>query len=105
MVRYLVVEVPQLCADQLIDHLQHNREGLSIKQTWAAVTNKYLWPFYVIGVLFGLAGYPLTQYFQISMRQLGFSTLEANLLSIPNQAATIFIVSAREGDRPWGVVN
>jgi hypothetical protein len=48
---------------------------------------------YLIGLLFGLAGYPLAQYFQLSMRQLGFSTIQANLLSIPNQAATIIIVS------------
>ena len=52
-----------------------------------------MWPMYLIGLLFGLAGYPLAQYFQLSMRQLGFSTIQANLLSIPNQAATIIIVS------------
>lgn len=58
---------------------------------------------YLIGLLFGLAGYPLQQYFQLSMRQLGFSTIEANLLSIPNQAATIIIVSRRGADdRPEG---
>ena len=58
-----------------------------------------MWPLYLIGLLFGLAGYPLAQYFQISMRQLGFSTLQANLLSIPNQAATIIIVSRSDSSR------
>jgi len=67
----------------------HNREALSPKLFWRALTDYDLWPMYLIGLTFGIAGYPIANYFQLSMRRLGFSTLMANLLSIPNVALTM----------------
>lgn len=67
----------------------HNREGLSPKLLWKAFCDFDLWPLYFVGLTFGLPGYPLSNYFQISMRRLGFSTLMANLLSIPHTFITI----------------
>lgn len=54
-----------------------------------------MYPLYAIGVLFGLGGYPISNYFQLSMRELGFNRVTTNLLSIPHSALSIFNVSLR----------
>jgi hypothetical protein len=45
----------------------HNREGLSALLLWKAFKDYDLWPIYLIGLTFGLAGYPISNYFQLSM--------------------------------------
>jgi hypothetical protein len=56
---------------------------------------------------FGIPAVPLGQYLQLSFRQLGFNTTEANLLSIPNQVLTIInlviitVVSELVGNRSF----
>ncbi len=49
----------------------------------------HLWPVYLIGLLFGIPAVPVKQYLQLSFRQLGFSTVKANLLTIPSTALAI----------------
>lgn len=66
-----------------------NRDGLTPKLMWRALCDYDLWPMYIIGLTFGIAGYPVSNYFQISMRSLGFNTLMSNLLSIPHTFITI----------------
>ncbi|GAA5886078.1 hypothetical protein JCM6882_004256 [Rhodosporidiobolus microsporus] len=67
----------------------HNRQALNMRLLWKSVCDYDVWPMYLIGLLFGVAGYPLGNYFQLSMRGLGFSTVMANLLSVPHIAISI----------------
>lgn len=55
----------------------HNREGLSLSLLWKSFKDYDLWPLYIIGLTFGLAGYPISNYFQISMSTF-CSNLDAN---------------------------
>lgn len=44
----------------------------------------------LIGLSFGIGSYPISSYFQLSMRDLGFSTVMANVLAVPHTFITIF---------------
>ncbi|KAL5337434.1 major facilitator superfamily domain-containing protein [Aspergillus crustosus] len=61
-----------------------NRQGLSIKQIWKCAKDYDMWPIFALGLLFGIPNYPVGQYLSLSFRELGFSVIETNLLSIPN---------------------
>lgn len=45
------------------------RQALTLRLLWEGLKDYDLWPMYAIGLLFGIPGYPLSNYFQISMSQ------------------------------------
>lgn len=81
----------------------HNREGLTVKMIWTSVKDWRMWPIYALGLthlskshlnfrdrisltsfyLIVPVGPPQT-YLTLSLRNLGFTTLQSNLLSIPS---------------------
>lgn len=67
----------------------HNRQPLTLKMIWQSTMDYHLWPVYLIGLLFGIPAVPVKQYLQLSFKQLGFSTIEANLLTIPSTALSV----------------
>ncbi|BGP43488.1 hypothetical protein JCM10449v2_007523 [Rhodotorula kratochvilovae] len=70
----------------------HNRQALTFGLLWKSICDYDLWPMYLMGLVFGIPGTPLSNYFQISMKQLGFSTVMANLLSTPYIALSVINV-------------
>ena len=80
----------------------HNREGLTVGMIWASVKDWRMWPIYVLGLTHlskspfrvGLlvlnVSWPLVPvgppqtYLTLSLRNLGFTTIQTNLLSIPS---------------------
>ncbi|KAI1210111.1 major facilitator superfamily domain-containing protein [Annulohypoxylon truncatum] len=74
-----------------------NRQGLSVKQIWECSKDYDMWPLYILGLLFGLPKYPVSQYLTISFRGLGFNVIHTNLLSIPNvvgSSITMLLITA-----------
>lgn len=53
----------------------HNRQALSPKLVWDALKERDMWPLYLIGLMFGIPGYPVGNYFSLSMRQSSTSLI------------------------------
>ncbi|KAF1999209.1 MFS general substrate transporter [Amniculicola lignicola CBS 123094] len=66
----------------------HNRQAITLKLLWKSMCDFDLWPIYLIGITFGIPAGPPDQYLTLTLRQLGFDTFDANLLSIPAQVGT-----------------
>ncbi|EPS44140.1 hypothetical protein H072_1823 [Dactylellina haptotyla CBS 200.50] len=74
----------------------HNRQGLTLKLLWKSLCDFDLWPIYIFGMLWELPSGPPDQYLTLNLRNLGFSTFDSNLLSIPSQfcgAVTMLILT------------
>ncbi|KAF8067727.1 allantoate permease [Lyophyllum atratum] len=74
----------------------HNREGLTIRRLWTAVCDYDLWPLYIAGLMFGIPTTTPNTYLSLSLRNIGFGTFQANLLTIPSSVAgmvTMFAIT------------
>lgn len=69
----------------------HNRQALTPKMLWRALSDYDLWPIYLLGLVWGIPNTPATNYITLQLKSLGFGTFESNLLTIP--AYVIFIVN------------
>ncbi|KDR68420.1 hypothetical protein GALMADRAFT_78570 [Galerina marginata CBS 339.88] len=72
----------------------HNREALTIQRLWQAVCDYDMWPLYIIGLLFGIPVGPPGAYLTLSLRNLGFSTISTNLLTIPSTVGNMITMAA-----------
>ena len=89
----------------------HNREGLSVKQIWKILKDWRMWPIYILGIVFmstsclvtmsaivysqfcfAVPVRPPQTYLTLSLRNLGYTTMEANLLSIPSQVLGLILL-------------
>lgn len=68
----------------------HNRQGLTLGLLWEALCDYDLWPIYLLGLTWTIPTTPITAYLTINLKQLGFSTFETNLLTIP--AYVLFLI-------------
>ncbi|EFQ34668.1 major facilitator superfamily transporter [Colletotrichum graminicola M1.001] len=74
----------------------HNREGVGLSLLFKAVRDWEQWPLYLIGLTAYIPPSPPSTYLSFILRQLGFSTFQANLLAIPSQflfAVNLLIIS------------
>ncbi|KAH7312541.1 major facilitator superfamily transporter [Stachybotrys elegans] len=63
----------------------HNRQAINFKLLWSSLKDYELWPIYIFGLLWEIPAGPPDQYLTLTLRDLGFGTFDANLLSIPCQ--------------------
>ncbi|KAK6859101.1 hypothetical protein PG995_004954 [Apiospora arundinis] len=61
----------------------HNRQGLTLKLLWEALTDYDLWPIYIYGLVWNIPSTPITAYLTINLKTLGFDTFQTNLLTVP----------------------
>ncbi|GAA5850504.1 hypothetical protein JCM8547_001896 [Rhodosporidiobolus lusitaniae] len=105
--REVAIIVNRVVRDDPGKATMHNRQALNLSLLWQSLKDYDLYPLYTIGLTFGIAGYPLGNYFQISMRGLGFSTVMANLLAVPHVFISIFnligltLLSEAVNSRTW----
>ncbi|KAF4310051.1 major facilitator superfamily transporter [Botryosphaeria dothidea] len=63
----------------------HNRQGVDLQRLWKCIKDYDLWPLYLVGLTNYIPPSPPQNYLSYILRQMGFSTFEANLLTIPSQ--------------------
>lgn len=67
----------------------HNRQGLSLKMIAKAAWDYDLWPIYAIGFIAYIPNGTIGPYMTLSMKSLGFSRFDTNLLTIPSSVIHI----------------
>lgn len=65
----------------------HNREPVTPKLLWKSLKDFDLWPLYIIGLMFEVPTVPQTSYLTLTLKNLGWSTFDVNLLTIPYYVA------------------
>ncbi|KAF7867374.1 hypothetical protein EAF04_005457 [Stromatinia cepivora] len=61
----------------------HNRQAITPKRLWNAAKDYDLWPLYAIGLIAYIPQSPPASYISLTLRNLGFSTFNTSLLTIP----------------------
>ncbi|KAH9929763.1 MFS general substrate transporter [Fomitopsis serialis] len=70
----------------------HNRQGLSVMQILKILTDWRMWPLYILGLVHLIPVNPPQTYLTLTLRQLGFDTTQANLLTIPSTVLGIILL-------------
>ena len=68
----------------------HNRMAITPARLWRALSDYDLWPIYAIGLIVFMPVGPPSTYLTLTLRSLGFSTFDTNLLVIPSTAISCF---------------
>lgn len=63
----------------------HNRQAVNLERLWKCLKDYDLWPLYLLGLTTFIPAAPPQNYLAFILRQMGFSTFQANLLTIPSQ--------------------
>ena len=63
----------------------HNREAFTFHLLWKSLWDYDLWPLYLIGLTSHIPYATPTSYLTLSLKGMGFSTFQTNLLVIPSQ--------------------
>ncbi|KIX10472.1 uncharacterized protein Z518_01555 [Rhinocladiella mackenziei CBS 650.93] len=61
----------------------NNRQHVNLKGIWAAVKDVDLWPTYILGILAYIPFQPAANYLSLTLRNLGYTVFEANMLAVP----------------------
>ncbi|OWB81846.1 hypothetical protein B5S33_g466 [[Candida] boidinii] len=70
----------------------NNRQGITIFMLYEAIKDYHLWPVYIIGIFAYIPTGVLTAYLTLVLKSMGFSTFNANLLTIPYNVIHIFLL-------------
>ncbi|GKT71859.1 MFS transporter [Colletotrichum tofieldiae] len=78
-----IIMVNRILRDDPSKGGMHNRQGLTPKLLWSALSDWDLWPIYLYGLTLLIPVRPIDQYLTINLKALGFDTFQTNLLTIP----------------------
>jgi hypothetical protein len=73
----------------------NNRTAVTWRGLWAALTNKDLWPIFLVGIFAWIPFQPTSNYLSLILRNMGYSVFQANMLVIPSFTLFAFNVRAR----------
>jgi hypothetical protein len=77
----------------------HNREAITLKLLIKSLLDYDLWPIYLLGITNYIPFATPNTYLTLSLKELGFTTFQTNLLVIPSQTIHSKVI-CREGMLP-----
>ncbi|KAI0756304.1 MFS general substrate transporter [Daedaleopsis nitida] len=85
-----VIMVNRVIRDDPTKSDMHNREGLTIKAIAKVFMDWRMWPVYILGLLHMVPVQPPQTYLTLILRNLGYTTTQTNLLSVPSKVIGLF---------------
>ncbi|KAL1406737.1 hypothetical protein Q8F55_006141 [Vanrija albida] len=80
-----VIIVNRVLRDDPTKSSMHNRQGLNLEDLARSLSDYDMWPLYILGLITFVAPGTVGQYFTLTLKSLGYSTFQTNLLTIPSQ--------------------
>jgi MFS family permease len=59
-------------------------QALSLREVFKSLWDYHLWPIYLLGLLWHMAVFPVSQYFTENLRHMGYDALMMDLMVLPN---------------------
>jgi predicted MFS family arabinose efflux permease len=87
--REVAIVVNRVLRDDPSKGDMHNRQAITPRRLWNAAKDYDLWPLYAIGLVAYIPQSPPNTYITLTLKSLGFSTFNTNLLTIPSSALHI----------------
>ncbi|PMD16721.1 phthalate transporter [Hyaloscypha hepaticicola] len=84
-----VIMVTRILRDDPGKSTMHNRQAITPGLLWASLTDYDMWPIYLIGLTWTIPMTPPANYLTLTLKALGFSTFNTNLLVIPSSVLFI----------------
>ncbi|TVY27419.1 putative transporter [Lachnellula hyalina] len=79
-----VIMVTRILRDDPGKATMHNRQAITPKLLWESLIDFDMWPIYLIGLTWTVPMTPPMNYLTLTLKSLGFSTFNTNLLVIPS---------------------
>ncbi|KIJ66393.1 hypothetical protein HYDPIDRAFT_86987 [Hydnomerulius pinastri MD-312] len=79
-----IIMVNRVLRDDPTKSDMHNREGLSPYMIWKTLCDWRMWPIYFLGIVHMIPVGPPQTYLTLTLRNLGFTTTQSNLLTLPS---------------------
>ncbi|PYH91607.1 MFS general substrate transporter [Aspergillus ellipticus CBS 707.79] len=105
--REQTIMINRLLRDDPSKGLTHINERATFHDILEAWKDPSMWGLYLIGLVAYIPQSPITSYLSLTLKRLGFSTFDANMLSIPSAALQIILMLAVckssdiFGERTW----
>ncbi|GES62165.1 MFS general substrate transporter [Aspergillus terreus] len=89
-----VIGLIRLLRDDPSKGLTHIKESATLQDVLDAWSDKSMWGLYFIGLVAYIPQNPVQAYLSLTLKRLGFSTFDANMLSIPSAVLQIVLMLA-----------
>ncbi|RAL16960.1 putative MFS transporter [Aspergillus homomorphus CBS 101889] len=102
-----VIMINRLLRDDPSKGLTHINESATVHDILSAWKDPSMWGLYLIGLVAYIPQGPVSSYLSLTLKRLGFTTFQSNMLSIPSAALQIILMlllcksSDYFGDRTW----
>lgn len=97
--REVTIVVNRVLRDDPSKGDMHNREAITPKRLWETLKDYDLWPLYAIGLVAYIPHTPPSYYLTLTLRKLGFSAFNTNLLVIPSVSYPLYsLETCRESE-------